>query len=151
LGENVKIHGAYGTDDLPRIFAASDLVVLPSLYEGLPLVLVEAMLHGIPVVATSAGGTVELGEENPDVIISNGTDWFHFEAGLGDMAQRLRDGRIDGVRLHDWTESRYGFEKVAKAWRQALLDPQSCFVKRMEIPAPRDQPINVNNCAEVVR
>jgi glycosyltransferase involved in cell wall biosynthesis len=129
LQDSVRLHGAYTTRDLPRIFAATDLVVLPSRYEGLPLVLVEAMQRGIPVVATSAGGTAELGEDNPDVIVTEGTAWEPFAAGLEQMAARLRHGDIDAVRLHEWTEARYGFAPVAQAWRDALLTPDLFFAK----------------------
>jgi len=46
-------------DDLPRLLAAADLVVLPSAYEGLPNVVLEAMRFRKPVVATAAPGTTE--------------------------------------------------------------------------------------------
>jgi glycosyltransferase involved in cell wall biosynthesis len=135
LQESVCLRGAYTTADLPKIFEATDLVVLPSLYEGLPLVLVEAMLRGIPVVATAVGGTAELGEGNPDVIITEGSDWSAFEAGVENMAQRLRAGQIDGVRLHRWTESRYGFKSVAETWRNALLAPETFFAEKPTLTA----------------
>src|SRR5207244_2368060 len=44
-------------EDLPRLLAAADLLVLPSLYEGLPNVVLEAMWFRKPVVATAAPGT----------------------------------------------------------------------------------------------
>jgi glycosyltransferase involved in cell wall biosynthesis len=47
-------------DDVPRLLAAADLLVLPSAYEGLPNVVLEAMRFRKPVVATAAPGTTEV-------------------------------------------------------------------------------------------
>jgi glycosyltransferase involved in cell wall biosynthesis len=47
-------------NDIPRLLAAADLVVLPSAYEGLPNVVLEAMRFRKPVVATRAPGTTEV-------------------------------------------------------------------------------------------
>lgn len=126
LSDKVQLHGAYTTDQLPDILAQADVIVLPSQWEGLPLVLVEAMQRGVPVVATAVGGTEELGKDNPDVIIT-GSEWDAFVDGLLAMSQKLRSGYIDAIRLHQWTESRYGYSAVSQKWLDALINPQDYF------------------------
>lgn len=117
----ITIHGSYETIELDKILYNADLVVLPSLMEGLPLVLVEAMRRGIPIVATAAGGTEELGLNNPDVTITS-TEWDDFVSGLLAISGKLRSGQIDSIRLYNWAESRYGFDVVSKMWKSALLN-----------------------------
>lgn len=126
MENQVKIHGEYSLVELPRILEEADLVVLPSLWEGLPLVLVEAMLKGVPFVATAAGGTEELGDGNPDVIVTS-MDWAEFETGLIAMAVKIRAGGIDPMRLHAWAENRYGYTAVSQQWVQCLCEPRSFF------------------------
>lgn len=126
LSDQVRMHGNYEPKDLPRILDQADVVVLPSLMEGLPLVLVEAMQRGVAVVATSAGGTAELGSNNPDVIITD-VEWDSFVDGLLAMSGKLRSGQIDSLRLHQWTEQRYGYTTVAQKWIDALLTPRTFF------------------------
>lgn len=126
MGDRVAIHGEYTLADLPGILERSDVVVLPSLWEGLPLVLVEAMLKGVPFVACAAGGTEELGVNNPDVIVT-GTNWDEFEDGLMQMARRIRVGAVDASRLHAWAEARYGYDAVARRWMECLGDPRAFF------------------------
>ena len=46
--------------DLPRILAATDIVVLTSDSEGVPVSLIQAGLAGLPVVATNVGGVSEV-------------------------------------------------------------------------------------------
>jgi glycosyltransferase involved in cell wall biosynthesis len=129
LDDYITCHGSYCHNQLAEILDKSDVVVLPSEWEGLPLVLVEAMQHGVPVVATDVGGTAELGDNNPDVIIT-GSKWEEFLDGLERMAKKLRAGHINAQRLHFWTERRYGFEVVARRWRDALLNSRSFFCGR---------------------
>ena len=58
LGDRVRFLGH--REDVPRLMAAADLIVLPSADEGLPNVILEAMCFGKPVVATAAPGTTEV-------------------------------------------------------------------------------------------
>ncbi|MEN1678158.1 MAG: glycosyltransferase family 4 protein [Planctomycetota bacterium] len=47
------------SDDMPRFYAAMDLLVLPTYREGLPTVLLEAAAMGLPAVATRVTGCVD--------------------------------------------------------------------------------------------
>lgn len=57
----VRFLGARPHDELPRLLAAADVMVLPTASEGLANVWVEALACGTPVVTTNVGGA-------PDVI-----------------------------------------------------------------------------------
>jgi glycosyltransferase involved in cell wall biosynthesis len=126
LGHQIFLHGAYEHSQLPEILGNLDLVVLPSEWEGLPLVLVEAMQHGVPFVATAAGGTAEFGINNPDVRVTP-IEWDSFVEGFVEFACGLRAGAVDGLRLHHWAESRYGYDAVSPQWLKALTEPRAFF------------------------
>jgi len=113
--DEIRLHGAYCIEELDRILANLDAVLLPSEWEGLPLVLVEAMQHGVPFVATHAGGTAELGIGNPDVIVTH-LAWDAFAEAVSEMSRKLRFGEIDSLRLQRWSEQRYGYKPVAERW-----------------------------------
>jgi glycogen(starch) synthase len=61
LERTVHITGFVHHEDIPGVFAFSDVVVLPSLYEELGSVLIEAKQLGVPAVASRTGGI-------PDVV-----------------------------------------------------------------------------------
>ena len=61
LTQKVFFLGEVSQDELPLVYAASDVVALPSISgEGLPLVLLEAMASQKPMVATAVGGIPEM-------------------------------------------------------------------------------------------
>jgi glycosyltransferase involved in cell wall biosynthesis len=80
-------------EDVPRLLAAADLLVLPSSYEGLPNVVLEAMRFRKPVVATAAPGTTE-------VVVDGETGVLVPVANPQLLARAIRDLVRDRAQAH---------------------------------------------------
>jgi len=73
-GDSVSFKGSYRPEDLPRLMAAIDWVVVPSRWwENSPLVIQEAFQHGRPVICSDIGGMEEK--------VEHGVNGLHFKAG----------------------------------------------------------------------
>lgn len=59
LGERVRLLGSVPHAELPKLFAAADVMALASTSEGLANAWVEALACGTPIVITDAGGAYE--------------------------------------------------------------------------------------------
>jgi glycosyltransferase involved in cell wall biosynthesis len=72
-GESVTDVGSYRRDELPRLMAEVDWVVVPSIWwENSPLVIQEAYQHGRPVICSDIGGMAEK--------VTHGVNGLHFRA-----------------------------------------------------------------------
>jgi glycosyltransferase involved in cell wall biosynthesis len=95
VGWSDRVHFRGWQSAVPRILAASDLLVLPSRWEGMPNVVLEAMAAGKPVVATRAEGVVELlGEGAASQSCPAGN-----AAGFGERIIRLAQDRTLATEL----------------------------------------------------
>jgi glycosyltransferase involved in cell wall biosynthesis len=77
--------GPYENDDLPRLMAETDWVIVPSIWwENSPLVISESFMHGRPVICSDIGGMAEK--------VENGVNGLHFSRGdaehLADVLER---------------------------------------------------------------
>jgi starch synthase (maltosyl-transferring) len=61
-----RVHFLGWRPDVPRILAASELLVLSSRWEGMPNVVLQAMAGGLPVLATDVEGVREILGEDAD-------------------------------------------------------------------------------------
>jgi glycosyltransferase involved in cell wall biosynthesis len=55
----IRYFGHVGADELDRLYAAADILVVPSLYEVWGLVVNEGLEHGLPVIATDETGAAD--------------------------------------------------------------------------------------------
>jgi glycosyltransferase involved in cell wall biosynthesis len=84
-GGSVSFHGAYENEDIGRILAGLDVIVVPSLwYENAPLTINEAFMAGVPVITADVGGMAEL--------VRHGVNGLSFRFGdAADLRARLRE------------------------------------------------------------
>jgi L-malate glycosyltransferase len=85
LGEDVRFLGQ--RDDVPRLLAVSDIVLLTSISEGIPLTLIEAMAAGRPVVSTRVGGVAEVVDDGQTGLLAPAGD----DDALAEQILRLGD------------------------------------------------------------
>ena len=84
---NVTLAGKYDHDDLPRLMAEVDWVVVPSRWwENSPLVIQEAFLHERPVICSDIGGMAEK--------VTDGVNGLHFRAGDARSLARVLERAI---------------------------------------------------------
>jgi len=103
--------------DLPRLYAACDLVVCPSLYEGFALTPVEAWACGRPVASGAVGVIRELADEAE---LRPYTTMPGDAAGLAAAVRRLCDDPESRRRQAEWgralVEKRFAWPRFAAAY-----------------------------------
>ena len=93
LGAAVEFLGERA--DVPKLLAASDVLVLPSENEALPTVLIEAGAASLPVVATRVGGVAEIVEDGrTGHLIDRGDAAGLAERTIGLLGDRAAAGRM---------------------------------------------------------
>ena len=102
-------------EDVGRLLAAADVVVLPSRREGLPYALLEAMAYGLPVVASDIPGNAEA--VGPAGVLVPPGDVSGFAAAfttlVSDAEERGRLGALAERRI----EERFGAEAMIASTR----------------------------------
>jgi glycosyltransferase involved in cell wall biosynthesis len=115
--ERVRFLGRF--DDVDRVFAAADVVVLPSFSEGLPGVLIEAGLSGIPVVASDVGFVNEIVADGQTGYLVDPSD----APGLANALTRAISAHEElGAAARALCIARFDLKNVAAEWASVLDD-----------------------------
>lgn len=64
ITNHLRFLGAVPYNEMPVLYAASDLVVIPSLMEATSLAALEAMASGLPIIASAVGGLKDILEHS---------------------------------------------------------------------------------------
>ena len=124
IGNRVSFLGQ--RDDVPRLLACSDIIVLPSLYrEGLSLSIIEGMSQSRPVVASNIGGTPELVENGVSGFVVNSGDVDDLAAKLKIliMDKKLRDNMGEAGRkiFEEKFDARIMIKEIGKLYSSLLI------------------------------
>ncbi|MFZ3212465.1 MAG: glycosyltransferase family 4 protein [Terriglobales bacterium] len=134
LSATVQVNDGYTEPaQLTEILSCTDLLVLLSESEGVPVSLLEAMAHGVPFVATDVGGVRTLAEANPDVRVVP-LDNAAIQQAIEEMSTAIRAGVIQGARLQQYHQSRYGYEHLSRKYLDALLNPERVWALPPRVP-----------------
>lgn len=117
ISDSVIFKGRVSHTDLPKYYAAADVLVLPSFYESFSMVVLEAMACGCPVVTTrNVQAVMAMGDEasevippgDSDAIASSVTGILADEALAADMRRR----GFEFVKNFDWMTRAVQVEQV---------------------------------------
>lgn len=93
------------SQEMPRWYRSTDLLLMTSLYEGVPYVIYESLAMGVPVVAPAIPGNLEFMDADSGLLIEPRDDAEGYAeaivALLGDRERRLAMGRRARQRMLD--------------------------------------------------
>lgn len=110
-------------DDVERVLADTDVLLLPSIEEGLPNVVIEAMAMERPVVATNVGATNEVVEDGINgYLIPFPIPMDLLLERLGTLIERPELRERMGREGRRTVEEKFDFEKAVRAYEQVLFE-----------------------------
>jgi len=121
LGEMVRFIASVSEEELPRFYAASDVVVMPSRSrsEGFCISALQGMACGKPIVATRVGGVPFLVRDEKTGILVEPKDWRQLFSAISRilenpaLAARMgRAGRRRAERFFSWSRVAEMIEKI---------------------------------------
>jgi glycosyltransferase involved in cell wall biosynthesis len=91
LGLEERVRFCGHENDIERVWATHQALVLPSRFEGLPLAMVEAMLCGRPVIITDVAGNAELVEDGVTGFVAEAPTVPHLQKAMEQAWNRRQE------------------------------------------------------------
>ncbi len=103
--------------DVDRLLAAADVVVLPSDREGMPMAVLEAMAAGVPVVASAVGGLRTLDPAAARLVEPGSAEAL--AAGIGELLADPGARRRRAAAGRELIAQRYSSARMVEGYRRA--------------------------------
>ncbi len=108
-------------NDVPKLLACSDVLVLSSEYEGAPLTVLEARQAGKPVIATAVGGVPELVEDGVTGILAPPRNPEALAQGILRLAKDADLRQRMGKAAQQWALERFDIARTAREYEALYL------------------------------
>jgi glycosyltransferase involved in cell wall biosynthesis len=118
--ENKVIFLGWRTDT-PRLYQASDILILPAEGEGLPGVVMEAMSYGVPCVASNIPCIPDLIENGKSGYLCNKDDYNEFAAKIKELVRNDKKRNSIGKEALKKIKS-FDWEKVIPIYEELYHD-----------------------------
>ena len=123
LANKVRFLGGVDQEELPLIYALSDVLVLPSRkIESFGIVLLEAMASGVPVIASKLPGVRKLVEESSSGLLFKPGDSRELASSIESLLRDANKAEELGRNGRMATENRYDWSVVGKSLESVLND-----------------------------
>ncbi|QLD90795.1 glycosyltransferase family 4 protein [Natronomonas salina] len=111
LGISDEVHFLGFREDVPEIYAQTDIAVTPSLSEAFPRVVLEAMASSIPVVASDVGGIGEAINDDRTGILVPPKNSDAFASAISNLAKDPDRRQRMGIAGRERVAERFAFER----------------------------------------
>lgn len=119
----VQVLGSVTNAAIPRVYAASDVVVVPSIWrEAFPLVALEALASGKPLIASAVGGLPEVVTADNGCLVPPGDETALYAAMRTFLEPELRQRRGAAARQ---SAQHFSWDKAAAQLERVYTTPLS--------------------------
>lgn len=119
LAGRVQVHGRVSDQELARLYAQADVLLLPSTHEGYGMVLAEALAAGLPIIATRVGAVPEVVRDGQEAILVLPGDTLAMARAMDRLARRPDErqrraalARERAAVLPGWSDSLTAFQDL---------------------------------------
>lgn len=119
LGVSGRVQWAGFVDDLSRLYARADGLVLTSLWEGLPMSILEAASHRLPIVATDVPGVREALPQSSHPWLAPAGNDHELAIRMNAMMELTEDSRHQiGEDHFNFVANHFSIERVLDQWER---------------------------------
>lgn len=114
LGITDKVFFLGHREDIEKIYAALDILVISSITEGIPMVILEAMAFSKPAVATDVGGVSEIIEDGKTGLLAKPKDPFDLAEKISFLLENSDVSLAFGRKAREVVAEKFNAERWAR-------------------------------------